>query len=191
MPAFSQVDERPVEAALRNILDLLDRQLSAVALLFPLVIATVLPAVFFTSWLLFDWTARRALVLAGGSCCGLFAMNLAWEILVTRWALRQFEKRFPAQAPERAVALQILSEMETPSHAEEKLRTMLASISPDRIIRHRRQATETHPETTLPTSLEQPGMPASAGARPGGYYDYIPLEPRPDSSLPPSSQIRT
>lgn len=181
------LDERPVEEALRTILDALDRQLARAAMLFPLTLLTLLPLVFFGFWLGLDWTARRSVVLAGGAGCALLVGHLTWEMLVTRWALWRFERQFPAYSPSRMLALRILGELETPSRAEEKLRLMLSSFSLDRIVRHRREGEASPLETPPPVTETTP--PAEMAPRPGGYYDYMPLEPRPDSSSP-SSQMR-
>lgn len=184
-------DERTVETALREILEPLDRQLARVTMFFPLALVTIVPTVFFILWLGYDFTGRRALVMSGGVCCSLVALYLSWEILASRLALRRFDRRFPPTTPARAIALGILTEMETPSKAEEKLRTALASISPDRIVRHRREPQDhtdtlpigsisTDPPTIKVGPSPQPSEEADdSGRRPGGYYDYIPLEPRP------------
>ncbi len=194
MNGSTGLDERPVEEALRKILEPLDRQLARAAMLVPLALVTVVPIVFFTLWLYHDWTGRRALITAGGACCALAALYMSWEIVAARVARWRFDRRFPPGTPARALALRILYEMETPSKAEEKLRVALASSSPDRIVRHRRGVESPStvvagpstiatpgPEPSPPATVQvQPGSAAGAdpGPRPGGYYDYIPLEPR-------------
>lgn len=194
-----RTDDLPVENALREILEPLDRQLARVSMFLPLALVTIVPAVFFILWLGFDMTGRRALVMSGGSCCALVAFYLTWEILVCRVALRRFDRCFPPGSAGRTAALKMLVEMVTPSRAEEKLRVALASSSPDRIIRQR--PTEKPPAMDT-VSLDAPGTPGEAdtnvihlaertpllpGRRPGGYYDYIPLEPRSAEQDRPTS----
>lgn len=197
MMNYGVTDDRPVEEALREVLEPLDRQLARVSLLLPLAVVTIVPAFFFYLWLGCDYTGRRALIISGGGCCGLIAMYLSWEILASRLALRRFDRRFPPATPARAVALRVLGEMVTPSRAEEKLRVALACSSADRIVRQRRTPADTPAPDTIflspPTVVAPTGPPhiislpdtatvpvngQSGGRRPGGYYDYIPLEPR-------------
>jgi hypothetical protein len=180
----TNLDERVVEKDLRAILDPLDRQLARLTMLFPLALVTIVPIFFFILWLGVQEPGRRALVMSGGAFFVIIAIYLCWEILLSRLALARFDRRFPPTTPERALALRILTEMETPNKAEETLRAGLACYSPDRIVRHRRNAPD-QPIETLPMNqgsdtqpLHLPADP-NLGRRPGGYYDYIPLEPRP------------
>jgi hypothetical protein len=182
-------DERPVERALREILEPLDRQFARVTAFLPLGLVTILPGVFFASWLGLDFSIRRSLIVAGGAFCVLVAIYLAWEIAVARLARRRFDRRFPSGTPQRSAALHMLFEMESPSRAEDKLRVALGSSSPDRIVR-RRPANEV-PVAWPPSSSE--GVPPQVAdlqptPRPGGYYDYIPLEPRPGDADRPGER---
>lgn len=179
-------DDRSVETALRDILDPLDRRLAQVSAFFPLVLVTVVPLCFFGIWFGLDTSGRRAFALAAGPCCVLLALYLGWELLSSRLALRRFNRRFPPGSAERCVALRILAEMRTPTRAEEKLRLALASTSPDRIVRASAAAPRVEPLAGPHTAI---GPPEGA-RRPGGYYDYIPLEPRagtpgPEPRRPP------
>src|SRR5262245_23137673 len=163
-------DERSIEAALRDILEPLDRQIARVSMLLPLVLVIAAPTIFSVLWFVVDETGRRSLVMTGGACCALIALYLCWEMLAARLARWRFDRRFPPGSPERALALHILAEMETPSKAADDLRSAVACSSADRIVRHRKRAAE---EGTLATDLTPPdGIPAQA-PRPGGYYDYI------------------
>lgn len=201
MNAATDSTDRSVELALREILEPLDRQLARVAALLPLALVTLVPLVFFSLWLGADLSGRHSLVMAGGACCAIVAMYLVWELLTSRLARWRFDRCFPPGTAARAIALAILSEMETPSKAEEKLRVALASVSSDRIIRHRRSSATRFPEVAFPTTglpLDLPAPSSSAqvqvgssppvapSKRPGGYYDYIPLEPRTSDSSPPN-----
>src|SRR5262245_1668444 len=163
-----------VERELREILEPLDRQLARVTMLFPLALVTVAPTVFCLLWFVVDETGRRSLVITAGACCALIALYLCWEILAARIARWRFDRRFPPGSPTRAMALRILGEMETPSKAEDTLRSALAYSSPDRIVRHRKDGSD--PVVQLPTA---PDETAPSQTKLGGYYDYIPLEPRP------------
>ena len=185
-------DEKPVEQGLREILDPLDRSLAQVTAFLPLGLVTIVPFVFFIFWLFFELTGRRSLVLAGGVFCALVAVYLTWEIAVARLARLRFDHRFPPGTPQRSTALHMLFEMETPSKAEDKLRVALASSSPDRIVRRRPPVTAEVPALWTPPQLDEttpvPLADPTPPPRPGGYYDYIPLEPRlsdPDRSREP------
>ncbi|MFO0928345.1 MAG: hypothetical protein U0736_15115 [Gemmataceae bacterium] len=167
-------DDRSVETALRDILEPLDRRLARVSAVFPLVLVTVLPAFFFAVWIGLDMSGRRAFALSAGPCCLLLAFYLGWELLSSRLALGRFNRRFPPGSAERGTALRILAEMRTPTRAEEKLRLALAATSPDRIIRE--------PARPMGEPLAGPHAPVGEARRPGGYYDYIPLEPRSEAS---------
>src|SRR3954469_21413098 len=112
MNRTSILEEHQVEDALRGILESLDRQLARVTAFFPLALVTVVPAVFFIFWLMYDQTGRRSLVIAGG------ALYLLWELLASRFARWRFDRHFPPGTTERTIALRILAEMETPSKAE-------------------------------------------------------------------------
>lgn len=140
----TRLDEGLVEEALRAILEPLDRQLARATMLIPLLLVTVVPAIFFVLWLYYDWYGRRALITACGACCAIAFCYMTWEILATRLARWRFDRRFPSGTPVRTLALRILSEMESPTRAEEKLRGALACSSGDRIIRRR---------TSLPADL--------------------------------------
>lgn len=182
-------DEQAVEAGLREILDPLDRQLSSVSSLLPLAVVTVAPLVFFVLWLALDQSGRRSLALSVGAVFALVACYLTWEMLVARMARVRFDRRFPPGSPQRALAMQMLVEMETPSKAEDKLRLALDRASPDRIVRRRpvegvvenqQTLTEAYPETQLFPTEPTAATPEHFQSEPrsGGYYDYIPLEPR-------------
>ena len=173
-------DERAVEKGLRDILEPLDRQLARVTMLFPLALVTVAPTVFCVLWFIVDETGRRSLVITAGACCALIAMYLCWEIFAARIARWRFDRRFPPGHPGRALALEILTEMETPSKAADTLRDALNCTSPDRIVRHRKGADFPPPvASSPPPDAPPPSDDAVPVPRPGGYYDYIPLEPRP------------
>ena len=178
-------DEKPVEQALREILEPLDRQIARVTTFLPLGLITLVPVVFFTFWLGLELSGRRSLVLAGGAFCALVAVYLAWEIIVARLARWRFDHRFPPGTPQRSIAMHILFEMESPSKAEDKLRVALATSSSDRIVRRRPVAPET-PVVWSPSKFEEdtpiPAVDLTPTPRAGGYYDYIPLEPRPRES---------
>lgn len=180
-------DEKPVERALREILEPLDRQLARVSAFLPLGLITIVPSVFFYFWLGLDQTGRRSLVIAGGAFCALVAIYLAWEIVVARMARRRFDRRFPPGTAERSAALHMLFEMESPSKAEDKLRVALGSTSPDRIVR-RRPASEV-PDAWTPEASQPAIDPHPTTPRGGGYYDYIPLEPRPGDSDRPGERM--
>jgi hypothetical protein len=194
-------DEKPVERALREILAPLDRQLARVTAFLPLGLVTIVPGVFFVFWLIIDLTGRRSLVLAGGAFCALVAIYLAWEIAVARMARWRFDHRFPSGTPQRSAALHMLFEMESPSKAEDKLRVALASSSADRIVR-RRPASDAPVAWTTPLNDDttpqaaigngdtttQPAIGSTPTPRPGGYYDYIPLEPRHSDSDRPGER---
>ena len=179
-------DEMPVERALRAILEPLDRQLVRASALLPLGLLTIVPSVFFFFWLSLDYTGRRSLIVSGGSFCALAAIYLAWEILVARLARRRFDRRFPPGTAERSAALHMLFEMESPSRAEDKLRAALGNSSPDRIVRRR-------PANEIPavwTQEEpQPATDPHPTPRAGGYYDYIPLEPRAGDAERPGERM--
>ena len=178
-------DEKPVEQGLRDILAPLDRQIARVTAFLPLALVTLVPLVFFFFWLGLELTGRRSLVLAGGAFCALVAVYLAWEIVVARLARRRFDHHFPPGTPQRSIAMHMLFEMESPSKAEDKLRAALAGSSPDRIVRRRPAVNETPVAWSAPLLEDETPIRAvdpTPTPRPGGYYDYIPLEPRPNES---------
>ena len=179
-------DEKPVEQALREILEPLDRQLARVSAFLPLCLVTIVPLVFFGFWLGLEMTGRRSIVLAGGALCALVAVYLTYEIASARLARWRFDHRFPPGTPQRSTAMHMLFEMESPSKAEDKLRVALASSSPDRIVRRRPSDNIDTPVAWTPPSLEQMSEGTIVDPHPtprsGGYYDYIPLEPRPTDS---------
>jgi hypothetical protein len=174
-------DDRPVEQALRELLAPLDRHLERGRSL--LAAALVLaPAPFILLWLLSFIEAKHA---AGWSVLAFVVLVLAglgWELLMERLVRRRFERRFPADSSERDAALRILNEIETPTRIEEKLRDAL-SVSAQRVARHPPEyAPSEQPQPLLELPPEQPpprseAPPAAASSKPGGYYDYIPLEP--------------
>ncbi len=179
-------DEALVEQALRDILDSLDRHLERGRTLLAGALVLVVPAAFLLLYLLAGVRAPVALgwgILALG---GLVALGLGWEMLAERFVCWRFNRRFPEGSASRPIALRILGQMETPCRAEEKLREALSSGSPGRIVRHQPQLPgpaevapllELPPEHPAPAPAA-PAAPSPATPRPGGYYDYIPLEPR-------------
>lgn len=172
MSASPGQDERSVEEALRQILEWLDRHLDYIHRAFALALILVIPGVFLILWLPnFEISGRRALGWAIGAFVLVVLVGIGWDALIARLARRRFDRAFPQGAAARAAALRVLPEMQTPNRAEEKLREALESASPDRIIRRREGAAD------APLGLDRAAPPA-AGPRPGGYYDYIPLEPR-------------
>jgi len=174
MSASTAPDDRSVEEALRRILEPLDRHLDRVNRAFALALILVIPGVFLILWLYpgSQIQGRHALGWAIGAFVLVVLLGLGWDALVARLARRRFDRHFPHGSPARAAALRVLAEMETPNRAEEKLREALSSGSPDRIVR-RREAGAAGEAAPGPLNA-----PPAAGPRPGGYYDYIPLEPR-------------
>ena len=185
-------DEKPVEQALREILEPLDRQLARVSAFLPLCLVTIVPLVFFGFWLGLEMTGRRSIVLAGGVLCALVATYLTYEIVSARLARWRFDQRFPPGTPQRATAMHMLFEMESPSKAEDKLRVALASSSPDRIVRRRPADTNEPPPVWSPPTIETISdgtiVDPHLTPKPGGYYDYIPLEPRHTDSERPGER---
>ena len=182
MNGSMQRDERKVEEALRAILDPLDRYLTGGSFVFGLALALLAPATFLILWVGQFTDGRVALGCAAGVFALVVVTGFACDGLAAYIARRRFNRSFPFGSADRAVALRILVEMETPSKGEERLRQALQATSPERIVRHRRDyPNQAHEPTwtgneTLP---ETPALPSSdAPSRPGGYYDYIPLEPR-------------
>ena len=166
-------DDAQVEAAVRGVLTPLNRTLSRL----DSVLGFGVLAAGIATWNVF----RRALDFARWSS-GLFTLlavvvtGVLWYCLeqrMVRRAVARFDQRFPPGGAERALALQILSEMESPSKAERKLQEALGVTPPEpepepqeEIVRHRRA--EPQPPPPPPA---QPGPAAHKG-----YYDYIPLE---------------
>ena len=181
-------DERPVEKALRELLDPLDRHLERGRTLLAGALVLVVPAAFLLLWLVWDMAGKFAAGWAVVALGVLVVLGLGWEMVMERLVRWRFDRRFPHGSVTRGVALRILSQMETPNKAEEKLRGVLSSTSPERIVRHRSGSADEQPLPLLelpPAQPEPPVPPASTppstnkATRPGGYYDYIPLEPRP------------
>lgn len=180
MNASAGPDDSRVEQALRELLAPLDRHLEFGRTL--LAAALVLaPAPFILLWLLSQIEAKTAAgwsVLAFGL---LVLIGFGWEVLMGRFVRWRFDRRFPAGSAARTMALHVLSEIQSPNKVEEKLRDALGGPGQG-IIRHRPGPASTHeplPLLGLPPQEEvRPAAPpAAASSRPGGYYDYIPLEP--------------
>jgi hypothetical protein len=184
--APANVDEGRVEADLRDILDRLDLRLGrwrqafgcSTFLLGPVGFVVLLVATELRWWV--------SLLCAGGAFVAAQIFGAIFESLLTGAARRQFDRGFPPGSPARPVAESVLAEMETPQHAEQKLQERLAAESPDRIIRRRGGGATA--EQAVQAALDQlqggpqvapPAPAAPPPARPGGYYDYIPLEIRP------------
>lgn len=178
MNATSGPDDRSVERALRQILEPLDRHLDHVNRAFALALILVIPGVFLGLWLYPGSTiiGRHALGWAIGAFILVILLGIGWDALVARLARRRFDRHFPHDTPARTAALRVLTEMETPNRAEEKLREALSNASADRIVRRREGPPAEAPAAWAPDAPPE-GRPL-AGPGPGGYYDYIPLEPR-------------
>lgn len=183
-------DDREIEKGLRTILDPLDRYLNLGNFALGFALVVIVPTTFLTLWLSEVTSGKYAAGWAGGAFVIVVIFGVSWDTLIAWRARLQFDRRFPAGHPTRAQALLILNEMETPSKGEERLRESLQAASPERIIRHRRGIAEQELEEGLnPPEPPRPVSPppiATPPARPGGYYDYIPLEPR--SSPPPEEE---
>jgi hypothetical protein len=170
--------EGPVEQALRELLAPLDRHLERgrTVLAAALVLA---PAPFILLWLLSVIEAKTA---AGWSVLEfgvLVLAGLGWEALMGRFVRWRFDRRFPDGSEARSAALRILGQIETPNKVEEKLLDALGAAGQG--FRRRPETEEPPPLLELPPQEPEarpaaPG-PAPTAARPGGYYDYIPLEP--------------
>jgi hypothetical protein len=189
----AQVDEAKVEAGIREILGPLDRILGQVSGIQNLLMLLSGPALFFVLWLLFDFRWWSALLLGFGGLVVFGGVADWWNGQLARRALPHFDRRFPPDSPERAVAERILGEMESPNKAEQKLLEALNKMSSGRIIR-RRQAppAEQQVDAALqqlnnpagglppapPVQRDPPSAKGDSRARQGqgGYYDYIPLD---------------
>jgi hypothetical protein len=120
-------DEAGIERVVRDILFPLDRELEFTTewgcSIFVLLLA---PGLFLLLWLALQMNAWIALTV---TLLGLF---VCW-IVVDTWfdrriahrAARTFNQRFPEGHPSRQVAIQILSEMDCPNKAQEKLRAAI------------------------------------------------------------------
>jgi hypothetical protein len=180
-------DDRLVEEKLRQILEPYDRHLDRLATIQSLALVVVVPATFLCLWLLMDMMAKHALGWAAVGFGTTVVLALGWDALVTRLACRRFDRYFPHDSPVRGVAVRILSEMQTPSRIEEKLREKVPSAAPARIVRHSHasgQSPGTSPAAPVPPALPPVTPDPATGQRPGGYYDYIPLEPRTPEEPP-------
>lgn len=180
-------DDREIEQALRAILDPLDRHLNLGNLALGFALVVIVPATFLILWLGELTNGKYAAGWAGGAFVIIVLLGVSWDSMVGWSARRHFNRLFPLGHPKRAVAFRMLNEMETPSKGEEKLRESLQAASPERIIRHHRD----HPDKAIedgekPIDAPSPASSVSSAlpppvpphVRPGGYYDYIPLEPR-------------
>lgn len=178
-------DEAGIERGVREILFPLDQNLEVSmnwgCSAFGLVLA---PALGLTLWLwahLDFWPAFLA---------SFIPLFIAWIILSSwldevyaRRALGVFNRRFPESHPSRAIAIQMLSEMECPNKAQEKLRDALQKNSPnDRIVRHRREDPEQALQTPVtptptPTPTPAPTPTPTPTTRPAfGAFENIPLD---------------
>jgi hypothetical protein len=191
-------DDPSVEQALRELLDPLDRHLERGRTLLAGALVLVVPAMFLLLWLVFKYEGKFALGWGIVAFAALLVLGLSWELLIGWLVCRRFNRCFPHGTATRSTALRILAEMETPSKAEEKLRGVLASAAPERIVRHRPSPAATAEAHEKPPLLELPPArpdltpsptihpaPTTNATRPGGYYDYIPLEPRASEDRPP------
>jgi hypothetical protein len=183
-------DDSAIETALREMLAPLDRRLGTVATTAGLALIFGCPGVGLVLWLGTDWVWTSLLVAFGVFCC-VVAAGMYAEHHLGRWALRQFDTRFPPDSPHREQAIRILGEMESPNKAERKLLEYLEQGTPGGGIIRRRPGPSPeqvidatlHPGTPAPPPPATPPVaqePAPGAKKPGGYYDYIPLE------LPPS-----
>jgi hypothetical protein len=167
-------DDAQVEGAVREVLAPLNRALSRQDSL----MGFVLVAGAVATWQVF----RRGLDFARWSSALWVVLVVVVIIALGAWlerrrvrrAVARFDQRFPAGSAERDLALQVLSEMESPSKAERKLQEALGVTPPEpeqeqepgeEIVRRRRA------KPAAPPAAPPPG-PAPRK----GYYDYIPLE---------------
>jgi hypothetical protein len=177
------LNESSIERALRDILEPLDRHLERGNTFLAAALLGIVPTTFFVLWLIFDLSGKHALGWAALAFGVVIVLGVCWDAVVARLARWRFNSRFPFGSPEREAALRILDEMETPSKAEERLRSMLSRSSVHRVVR-RRQETALPPADAVPAidpvpptaPLKAPQTPPPPGK--GGYYDYIPLELR-------------
>jgi hypothetical protein len=122
----------------------------------------------------------------------VIAIGFAWDALISRLTLWRFDSAFPVGTAERDLAVRMLSEMETPTRAEDRLRDLLAQVSGDRVQRSKQQRSALPPADALPAIDPVPPeqLPRVEGEGPvgPGYYDYIPLEPKKAEDRPPLGQ---
>jgi hypothetical protein len=179
-------DEAGIERVVREILFPLDQELELSmnwgCSIFGLVIA---PGGGLLLWLGVQFDGWSAFIAA------FVASFVAW-IVVSSWfdewaarrAARTFNGRFPEGHPSRAVAIQMLSEMECPNKAQDKLREAIQRSSPnDRIRRNRREdpeqalQTPVTPQPTVTPPATPTPTPAQPTTRPGfGAFESIPLD---------------
>jgi hypothetical protein len=182
-------DEEQVEQVLRSIVGPLNRRLNRIYMLVGGLVVTATPlGVAVLGQVLSWWTA----VLVGVSFAfGLLAtLGLALENRAGRGAAREFNRHFPVGGPRRALAIVILAQLRTRSKAEDKLQATLTALAPEEWVF---RVKPTDPDLDLKGGLaplgegslpQQPAAPSAATdrdspvGRPGGAYDYIPLEPR-------------
>jgi hypothetical protein len=177
----SPPNDAAIEIGVRDLLGALDSWLGTFSILAGLSLLLFVPGCFFLSMLYLAWYTA-----VGGTLLVFFGITVAGmslEEIRIRRAARQFNARFPPGSPARPLALRVLSQNEYPHKAEQRL---LAQLNESR------QSGAT-PEQAVQAALDQlggaappPATPSSTPTgpqptRPGGYYDYIPLE------LPPSA----
>jgi hypothetical protein len=194
--------EEVIERDLREILSRLDRALhrANAALGWTVVLGGL--GTFFLQWVARDQSFKTSFASGAGLCVlAAFLGSCVDEAMVWRGRSR-FNTRFPPDSPDRTRALAMLDEMESPNKAEVKLRESLLGSDPSRIVRRRTgpapeqqidaalaglaggQSPASAAVTTQPAAAPVSPAPAPVsspatsvpGQRPGGYYDYVPLE---------------
>jgi hypothetical protein len=173
-------NDAQVEAAVREVLTPLNRALSRLdsGMGLGLLVAGIATWKVFRRALDFAWWSSALLVVLAVVVAGVLWYCLEqWRV---RRAVAEFDRRFPPGSAGRELALQVLSEMESPSKAERKLQEALGVTPPpelgpepeeepdDQIVRHRRA------QPAGPPAAPPPEPPGPAPHK--GYYDYIPLE---------------
>ncbi|MCI0458268.1 MAG: hypothetical protein L0Z62_14990 [Gemmataceae bacterium] len=154
-------DEQRIEKALREILCPLDRRLGLFYAVAGLCLIVGLAAVFLLTWLVWDWAWWAALLWAGGGFVALAVVLVPVEALVMRPAVRDFHRRFPEDGPERALALHLLQDLESPNKAEEKLHAAVTDAFPtERIVRKGRLPSFVQVEAALRPFRWGGGAPA-------------------------------